>query len=361
MVCVASHDAFSQADLFANRTPLTGTNIILAASNTNATKELSEPNHAGNAGSASVWCSWTAPSNGDLVIDTDGSSFDTLLAIYTGSAVGALSLVASNDDHGASFINGAFTNGLFSTSRVRFQASAGTQYQIAVDGFNDGITPASGSIALSLKFSSQPLVRPTNDDFVSRITINGSAAVLTGSNAPATREPGEPFHANRMGDTSVWWTWTAPATDTMRITTEGSAFDTLLAVYTGGSLSNLSAVASNDDEDPANAVLTSAVIFEAAAAQTYQIVVDGFDGASGQIALHLDNVRTRLSAPTRLPDGTFTFVLTGLPGRAFDIETADHLGTWNLLTNVVNTNGSLLITDATAPSVPARSYRALMK
>src|ERR1041384_573319 len=68
---------FAQAppnDLFANRTPLVGTNLIATGSNTNATKEPGEPNHAGNIGRKSGWWTWTAPTNGDLTITTDGST-----------------------------------------------------------------------------------------------------------------------------------------------------------------------------------------------------------------------------------------------------------------------------------------------
>src|SRR5260370_25448783 len=156
---------------FASRILLTGTNVTATGWNTNASKEVGEPNHAGNIGGQSVWWTWTAPTNGDLIIKTDGSDFDTLLAVYTGSSVSALSLVASNADHGASVINGVFTNGLSSTSRVRFQVTTGTQYQIAVDGFSDGLSVASGTITLSLAFKSEPIVRPINDNFTNRVSL----------------------------------------------------------------------------------------------------------------------------------------------------------------------------------------------
>ena len=109
-------------DQFQNRIVLMGTNITVTGSNINATKQRNEPDHAGNIGGSSVWWSWTAPTNGDLTIttdgstNTDGSDLDTLLGIYTGSSVSALSLVVSNDDQ---------VPGLFVTSRVRFQAIKG--------------------------------------------------------------------------------------------------------------------------------------------------------------------------------------------------------------------------------------------
>ena len=72
----------------------------------------------------------------------------------------------------------------------------------------------------------------------------------------------------------------------MTINTSGSNFDTLLAVYTGNSVSVLTAVASNDDANyPFN--LTSSVTFHVVAGQTYHIAVDGWNGAAGNIVLNL--------------------------------------------------------------------------
>lgn len=126
-------------DAFANRIALSGTNIALLASNTFASKEPGEPNHAGGSGGRSVWWSWTAPAAyGTVTITTAGSSFDTLLAVYTGTEVSNLLTVANNN-------NISSTN---PASKVSFNTVPGTQYQIAVDGVNR----ASGSICLSLAF-----------------------------------------------------------------------------------------------------------------------------------------------------------------------------------------------------------------
>ncbi len=59
---------------------------------------------------------------------------------------------------------------------------------------------------------------PANDNFSSRMTLTGTNVAITGSNVEATRE---------LGDTSVWWSWTAPTTATVRASTSGSSFDTL--------------------------------------------------------------------------------------------------------------------------------------
>ena len=78
---------------------------------------------------------------------------------------------------------------------------------------------------------------------------------MVGNNSTWTKEPGERNHANAQGGHSGWATWTAPASGqcTMMTITDGltgvsNLFDTVLAVYTGNSVSNLLYVASNDDD-----------------------------------------------------------------------------------------------------------------
>ena len=131
-------------DNFASATALPGTTTGSATgTNVAASKETSEPLHAGNAGGASVWWTFVAPSTGAYTIDTVGSGFNTLLGVYTGNAVNALTPIASNDD-----IGGGVTQ-----SSVTFQAIGGTTYRIAVDGFNSGAGPATGAITLNWRRS----------------------------------------------------------------------------------------------------------------------------------------------------------------------------------------------------------------
>jgi len=120
---------------FADRIVLSGASVVTSGDNLGADKEPGEPNHA-SAGGASVWWSWTAPSSGPVTIDTFGSGYDTLLGVYTGNAVNALTTVATNDDAGGGL-----------QSRVQFTASAGQTYQIAVDGWSG----AQGVITLRIQ------------------------------------------------------------------------------------------------------------------------------------------------------------------------------------------------------------------
>jgi len=122
-------------DDFIQRVPIAGSSASVAGSNVGATKELGEANHAAGAGSRSVWWTWTASVSGQVTITTAGSNFRNALAVYTGSTVSNLTLVASN-------LAPAGTN----TAQLTFAASAGTTYQIAVDG----VAATSGSIVLNL-------------------------------------------------------------------------------------------------------------------------------------------------------------------------------------------------------------------
>lgn len=121
-------------DDFGNAIALRGPAGVTTGSNQGATVEPGEPRHAGVRAGKSVWWRWRAPASGDTIIATLGSDFDTVLAVYRGRRVGALTEIASNDD--------ALNSGV--QSMVRFNAVGGVLYRIAVGGFRG----AEGNITL---------------------------------------------------------------------------------------------------------------------------------------------------------------------------------------------------------------------
>jgi len=251
-------------DSFSNSIPITGTMATVTGSNMMATSEPGEPVPDGLPGGASVWWNWTPVVTGPATITTAGSGFNTILAVYTGTVVSNLTLVAANN---------LGPTGSTTNSRVDFYAVAGNTYQIAVDGYNG----ATGYIVLNTP--------PANDLFADRAPLIGTNASATGFNYLATKEPGEPDHAGNAGGKSLWWSWTAPASGTATVTTLGSSFATLLAIYTGTGLSSLSLVAADAKDAYGN--MTSLVSFPAQQGTTYQIAVDGTDGASGTVQLQV--------------------------------------------------------------------------
>jgi hypothetical protein len=129
---------------------------------------------------------------------------------------------------------------------------------------------------------------PANDDFANAtlLTTTTNISVVV-TNVVATKEAGESKHAGANGGHSVWWKWTAPSNGVVIINTANSSFNTVLGVYTGTSVSNLTQVAANDDQDSAHGVFTSQVKFLVDVGTEYEIAVDGKNAASGLVQLNL--------------------------------------------------------------------------
>jgi hypothetical protein len=89
-----------------------------------ASAEPGEPSHAGSAASHSVWYRWVAPSTGIAEFAAVQGNYDSVISVYQGNAVNALTLVAENDDQQPGNVR----------ARVLFAATAGQEYKVAVDG-----------------------------------------------------------------------------------------------------------------------------------------------------------------------------------------------------------------------------------
>jgi PASTA domain len=251
-------------DNFNTAEELTGRETFAEGTNAEATKELTEPDHADNAGGASVWYRWTAPASGETTISCE-SDFRTLLAVYTGDQLpppGLTKMAADND-------------ACAPQREVTFTATANTTYRIAVDGYKDVVgDPATGGFFLSVRLA------PPNDDFTAAAPLAGDTGGVTGTTLGASSETGEPTHAG-VGSNSAWYTWTAPSSGWATFLTCGSPFDTVLAVYTGSDVAALSTVAGNDDACDVG----SRVSFEASLGTVYRIAVAGYGDSTGDFTL----------------------------------------------------------------------------
>lgn len=282
-------------DMFANAEVITSLPALRTGSNLDSTPESGEPNVENIGGGSTVWYAWTAGQSGVVTASTDGSNFDTLLGVYTGTAVTALSLVGSNDD----------VNGSTFTSAVVFQAVAGQTYHFLIDGyFGD-----QGDVQFNLD-ADPPL---TNDNFNSRTAISGINKTFTGYNLGATSEANEPANNGLAADRSVWWEWdSGTISGTVYLSTVGSTFDTRVAVYTGSAFGSLTLVAQNNDVDFNDYLLQSEVSFAVAAGQKYQIAVNSARVDDGAIKLTIaQQPDNDFFASARTLTGTFA-VDTGL-------------------------------------------------
>ena len=281
-------------DNFAKRAVLSGSVVQVRNSNVGATAEAGEASTlAGVAVGASLWWTWTAPQSGTYYFDTTGSTFDTVLGVFTGSSVSSLSLVASNDDAtaGSGF------------SQLSISATAGTAYQIEVAGKSG----ASGIAALRIA------APPPNDAFAAAQTVvgnpaNGSFSVL-GVTLYGTTEAGEPNVTGAGGGHTVWYRWTAPVSGQVELAAYSATLDMVSAVYTGSSLAGLTLVGADNNESSTN--LDSLVPFAATAGQTYYFQVDNTGTVGGNFTLLLNNAAWQFptgsavtSSPSVGSDGT---------------------------------------------------------
>jgi len=257
-------------DDFADARPLTSEMTgSMTGSSVGATKEIGEPDHAGNPGGHSVWYSWIAPSSGNVAFSTEGSAFDTLLAVYTGAAVNSLTPIAANDDDPIAFTAG--------WSTVSFAVSNGVTYMVAVDGFSG----KQGFLALLWHRA------PANDNFAdAQVLASTTSGQATGTALGATLEPGEPLPFDVESGATIWYSWTAPADGTYKFDTVGSRFDTVLAVYEGSTLDALAKVGLNDDDPDRGCCSSWVPIKNAPSGTTYSIAISPFEADGGPVALH---------------------------------------------------------------------------
>ena len=193
---------------------------------------------------------------------------------------------------------------------VTFSPAAAGSYSATLNINSDSSWSTGNQVQLS---GNAP---PTNDNFANSQVISSSAASVSGTTQLATRESGEPDHytsnpdaGDWVGDHTVWYQWTAPSSGPTTIDTCTSTIDSILAVYTGSSLQNLSRVGDNNNSSdcPTQSQWEwgSKVTFNASAGTTYRIVVGDAGGARQSTFT--------LKLPTSAASTTYTIEDLGAP------------------------------------------------
>lgn len=346
---VPSNDSFALGSILSGRSgTLTGNNL-------RASKQTGEPDHASTVGGRSVWYRWTAPEAGLATFDTFDSNFDSVLAVYSGTTVSALTALGDNDD----------VDRTTRQSRVTVPVVGGQTYRVAVDGFRtDSSFQRAGDIKVTWDFE----LGGGNDAFASAQVLKGRTGRVTGENRGATKESGEPRHADGRGGASIWFKWTAEADGEATFDTLGTTFDTLLGIYTGESVAALTLIAKDDDIAASRAVYTSRARFVARAGQTVFIAVDGYrdEGAgaapaeTGSIVL---NWRQTVAAALTLvnpafgPAG-FSVTVGGTAGELVVLQRSTTLAAWqDVATSTLGPDGAGVLEDPAAPQAGGAFYR----
>jgi len=130
---------------------------------------------------------------------------------------------------------------------------------------------------------------PANDAFAEARPISGASGSVTGFIDRATGEVGEPNHAGAAQNQltgelqSVWFEWVAPGFGDVTINTNGSKFATVIAAYTGSSVSSLTPLAANKSSF---SNVGTEITFSVVSGGRYYIAIDGVDDEKGDYTLN---------------------------------------------------------------------------
>jgi len=146
-------------DLFVNATPVTSSHFTNTVDNFAATTELTDPTppcvnvpaDSSNPRTKTVWYKFTAGGSGSLTADTIGSSYDTLLSVWTGTQANLVAVPnGCNDD---------IIPGIVQQSRVMITVTAGTTYYFMIgplDPLEPGGLGAGGKTVFNVSTSVLP-------------------------------------------------------------------------------------------------------------------------------------------------------------------------------------------------------------
>ena len=141
----------------------------------------------------------------------------------------------------------------------------------------------------------------SNDYYESALSLGQGVVTWQGTNVGADIEPNEPAGPFGVRTGTVWYSWQATATGWWKVDTEGSDFDTVLALGTGTTMADYEEIAVNNDTPEGN---RARIIFYAESGDSFQIAIGGAAGAEGQVNLTIGQTaepHPRLTASTMNP------------------------------------------------------------
>ena len=115
-----------------------------------------------------------------------------------------------------------------------------------------------------------------------------------------SKDVNEPLHCGLVGGSSYWFAYEAPADGLLRINTNGSEFDTILATYQildpSAGFDGLASIAC--DNNSGTDGVDSQVQFQVQEGVLYAVVIDGVAGAAGVVRLNYELSNSTISSVT---------------------------------------------------------------
>lgn len=179
--------ALAAEDLFANAHPINSVPFTDVDDTTGSGVEVGEvsPTCGFNI-TSTVWYAFTPPAAGRYLINTAGSTFDTLLAVYRGASLGDLQEVACNDD--ASRVD--------LTSAVTVDVSNTDTLYIQLGGYNGHY----GLYQMNVQAVGVAIPQPVTPAQPANATLTNNNQILLGWNPPLRGAVPDYYHVQVATD-----------------------------------------------------------------------------------------------------------------------------------------------------------------
>lgn len=204
---------------------------------TDATAEEGEPNDYSDGAFWTVWFKWIATADGQLVLDSCDTSFDSVIGVYTIDDINDPWVTDPAD--GFTYLGGDdFRAGARCTlpdqndpAATTVDVIAGTTYYVQLSSYNVG---KSGPATLNWDFTPAVIDNRISNDNVANAYDLGTAdsGTWNGNTSSATMETNEPYYVGSLsGNNSVWFKFVAWNDGQLVVDTCDASFDTVLTAY----------------------------------------------------------------------------------------------------------------------------------
>lgn len=197
---------------------------------------------------------------------------------------------------------------------------------------------------------------------VASVVVRGYTGSQVFNTAGSATEAGEEPICGVMGGASQWITFVSLESGTLHVDTDGSSYDTVIAVFvrspTNAAKLQLVKCDNNSGRDGRDSRLDDVPV---QAGKTNFIVIDGVNSATGILQLNYSLVTaTRLTSLGINTQGAYRMRVNGHAAMRFTIQRSSDFVNW---TSIFTTNSATATFDFTDPASSSNSlfyYRALM-
>lgn len=249
------------------------TEAVWAGTNAQLEVDEFEADWGGNSkGGRGVWWRFTAPADGDVVIDSTGSNFDTILqAARAADDEGKPGDETLFDDDGAGSL----------CSKLAIPVKAGERWLFMLDGLGDG-----GNFQFNFRFFEGGRPRAANDSVATAIPFGAMMpALLVGDNEAAEAGNEERNLGAQPNGHGLWWSFSPTRSGLLALDLSETRFQVMLHLF---------------EKRPGNAQLqriqtiypgmqrAEASGFGVRAGGEYLILVESQNGGTGEVRVQAD-------------------------------------------------------------------------